>query len=168
MIKRVKSIVAMVLAVVMCLPAIVATAAESPTSKGHQVSVEIVNYEDGTSSVERIYTTHNPNSRATFGTDTYTKEKEWHTGLAGNGSVMIKCSVTASFDWDSTTKKVTVYDEAGEVIEVAGGEITESITTSGNNTSKAKATFTAKRKIWSGTKSYPVTVSCTYKGKPGT
>lgn len=67
----------------------------SEFSKGILVSENIVNYEDGTSSVERVYIQNLPSARATFGTDTFTKTKDWHSGLSGNGALIISLSVTS-------------------------------------------------------------------------
>ena len=112
-----------------------------------------------------MYIQNVPSSRATFGTDTFTKTKDWHTGLSGNGALIISLSVTGTFDWDSTTKKVKVYDVSGEVVDVNGGDISdEKTSTSGNNTSKATGTFSCKRTIWSGSTTYKVSISCNYKG----
>ena len=94
----------------------------------------------------------------------YIKE-DWHSGLSGNGALIISLSVTGTFDWDSSTKKVKVYDVSGEVVDVNGGDISDKKTsTSGNNTSKATGTFSCKRTIWSGSTTYKVSVSCNYKG----
>lgn len=173
MMKNFKTLAVILPAMSMCMPFSVMAAntqkeyvrEASEFSKGILVSEDIVNYEDGTSSVERVYIQNVPSSRATFGTDTFTKTKDWHTGLSGNGALIISLSVTGTFDWDSTTKKVKVYDVSGEVVDVNGGDISdEKTSTSGNNTSKATGTFSCKRTIWSGSTTYKVSISCNYKG----
>ena len=170
MAKNFKTFVMMLSAMSMCTPFSVMTAGAqreyvneiNKISKGTLISENIVNYEDGTSSVERVYIQNLPSSRATFGTDTFTKTKDWHTGLGGNGALLISLSVTGTFDWDSTTKKVKVYDVSGEILEVNGKTSDEKTATSGNNTSKATATFSCKRTTNNVT--YKVSISCNYKG----
>ncbi|WP_077612398.1 hypothetical protein [Clostridium sp. Marseille-P2415] len=170
--RRSRFIVVLVLALFMCFHAVPAMASEAP--QGTLVSVEYENYPDGTSSVEKTYVqVHTApygllyaTPYAAYGTDTFTKTKDWHTGLGGNGSLIVSAQVTATFDWNSSTKKVKVYDAEGEVTYYAGGDITnEKTTTSGNNSRKATGKFSFKRTTDLGFSSnYSVSVSCNYKG----
>ena len=160
----------------MCLSSFPALAQDKPD--GTLISSECINYSDGTSSVENIYIqVQNPlNSSliampnklqdSTYGSDTFTKTKNWYSGLYGNGSLIVSAQVTASFDWNSSAKKVKVYNAEGEVTDDTGGDISnEKITTSGNNTSKAKATFSFKRTTSLGfSNNYSISISCNSKG----
>ncbi len=162
--------------IIMCLSSFPVLAQDKP--EGTLISSECVNYSDGTSSVENIYI-QVPNplhsslfavpgklQGSTYGSDTFTKTKNWYSGLNGNGSLIVSAQVTASFDWNSSTKKVKVYNAEGEVTDDTGGDISnEKITTSGNNTSKAKATFSFKRTTNLGfSNNYSISLSCNSKG----
>lgn len=132
------------------------------------INVEYQNYPDGTYSVEKTYVKHNnligTMSATSSGTDTFTKTKEWY---ASKGmSLVCSAEVTATFDWDTSTKKVQVYDAEGEVLENDGADLTnEKTTTSGNNKRKATAKFSFTRTTNLGfTHNYSVRVSCNYKG----
>ena len=78
--------------------------------------------------------------------------------------------VTASFDCNSSTQKVRVYDAVGKITYNQGGSSSpitnESVTTSGNNTKKAKATYSFTRTTDLGfSHNYSVSVACDYNGK---
>lgn len=146
------------------VPSMAATAA--PTQKqGYLVSSETYDNGDGTYSVEKVYTKHSPTFYSTelYGTDEFTKVKEdW----LNTGTLLVSYQVTATFDWDTSTKKVKVYDEVGEITYNQGGDITKEKTVlSGNNTSKATAKYSFTRTTNLGfSKNYSVSISCNYKG----
>lgn len=167
--KKFKGILVFVFALLMCATTIPTMAAES--AKGKLINVEYQTYPDGTSSVEKTYVKTNDIKSAkgsgSYGTDIFTKTKEWHTGLHGNMSVICAAEISATFDWDTRTKKVKVYDVEAEVTDDCGGDISdEKTTTSGNNSKKATAKFKFKRTTSLGfTQKYALSLSCNYKGK---
>lgn len=87
----------------MCLSSFPPLAQDKP--EGILISSERINYSDGTSSVENIYTqSQNPlNSSlfampsklldSTYGSDTFTKTKSWYSGLNGNGSLIVSAQL---------------------------------------------------------------------------
>lgn len=139
---------------------------KSQTEYGYLVSTNRYDNGDGTYSVESIYTEHTPSFYASemYGTDTFTKVKE---NRLNTGALIVTYQVTATFDWDTRTNKVKVYDEKGELTYNQGGDITNEVTaTSGNNTSKATAKYSFTRTTNLGfSKDYSVSISCDYKGK---
>ncbi|MTK06548.1 MAG: hypothetical protein F8N38_05610 [Hungatella sp.] len=107
----------------------------------------------------------------TYGSDRFTKEANTYSLRAGSGTLICSYQVSASFDWDVNSRKVTVYDEEGEITyydtdDYYASYTNEKTVTSGNNTSKASAKFSFTRKPKGNTTKYNhyVTISCNYKG----
>lgn len=166
-----KIITSLILIVTLCMPTIMVMAEES-NSPNVLISTKRIDNPDGSYSIENVYVSHRPSFYATtYGTDTFTKEKNDYSGLAGNGSLLVTYEVTGTFDWNSSTKKVKVYDVSGDVTYNQGGKIkNKKTTTSGNNTSKATGKYSFTRVINPGTglensTNYSISISCNYKGK---
>lgn len=156
-----------VLSLALCIPSMAAMMPPvRPTQEpGYLISSETYDNGDGTYSVEKVYTKHTPTFYSTelFGTDEFTKVKE---DRLKTGSLIVSYQVTATFDWDTRTKKVKVYNEVGELTYNQGGDITKEKTVqSGNNTSKATAKYSFTRTTSLGfSNNYSVSISCNYKG----
>ena len=140
------------LSLALCIPSMAAMAAVSPEEQpspeeqlGYLISSKTYDNGDGTYSVEKIYTKHSPAFYSTelYGTDEFTKVKE---DKLNTGSLLVSYQITATFDWDTRTKKVKVYNQKGELTYNQGGDITNEKTgVSGNNTSKATAKYSFTR-----------------------
>lgn len=166
--KKIRTIlITLLLMIVLSIPAM---AADEDTL-GALISVEYINNQDGTYAIEKVYINHRPSYYADkmYGTDTFTKTKEVHTGASDKTPLVASFKVTGTFDWNTSTKKVTVYDVKGEVTSVSGTAKNKKTSTSGNGTTKATGKFTFDRTYTAidGTKtdSYSISISCDYKGK---
>lgn len=165
--KIIKILFAVALSLALCIPTMAAgSALKDSTQYGYLVSTKTYDNGDNTYSIEKVYTKHSPDYYKTelYGTDEFTKVKE---DRINPNTLLVSYQVTATFDWDTRTKKVRVYDEVGEVTYNQGGDITnEKTSISGNNKSKATAKYSFTRKIYMGfSQNYSVSISCNYKGK---
>lgn len=165
-----KVFITFILMFLLSIPTMTAIAADENVS-AVLISVEHIDNQDGTYSIEKVYTNHQPSYYADkmYGTDTFTKVKEVHTGASDKTPLITSFEIKGTFDWNTSTKKVKVYNVKGKVTYVSGTAKNEKTSTSGNGTTKATGKFTFDRtyKSIDGTKtdSYSVSISCDYKGK---
>ncbi len=173
--KNKKSLLSLILALCLCMalaaPAWAAddvdenNVGEYINGMGYLVSSERIDNEDGTYFIENIYV-NKPLSyfRSDIAaTATYTKE---NIAKSNAGRIFMKYQVTATFHWDYLDQTVEVWDPVGEVTYLESGKISnEQVTTSGNNTKKASATFSFTRSTTVGySNNHSVTVHCDYQG----
>jgi hypothetical protein len=131
-------------------------------AKGILISEEWGFDENGEPYVERTYVKpQNPRLRVHDSKDV-TK-----TRVCGTGSAKMTVELSASFEWDSSDKRVEVYDVEGQVTDMDGVyEVCDEETViSGNGTSKATATYTCKGYKAIGYVPGKINISCNYNGK---
>lgn len=144
---------------------------QADSSPGILVETETLDNHDGTYIVDKLYiepSLQTYSSSTTTGSTRCTKVREYRTGLGGSNKFTLdaKCSVTATFRWNKSTKTVTVSKERGKIINYGGGKITnKKVTTEGSGTSKASARYSCKYNTDLGGYKMSVKMSCKYNGK---
>ncbi len=142
------------------------TASTYDPERGYLVSSVRTAQEDGSYTVENIYTNHSPDfySGRIYGTDTFRKITEQYTA---KDTLIIQYEVAATFDWSTNTQITRVYNTSGKVLYQASGKLShESIFSEGSESCKSNVVYRFLRTTDSGAlEDYLITLSCDYHGR---